>query len=189
MLLTNFPNFIQRIIKNSEEDFYQVINGCANCNYAGNLHRHASYYRTVICKAITTQVKIQRVICPECRKTHALIPSDLIPYFQHTVETVVRLLELIKVKKESYTSVIEDLNIVNPYFSLGHITFYVNRFKSNINNITYYLRVCCEIFLNIPVRDSDIINQILKLKPIYFHVDYFIKINKSFLATPIKKVK
>ncbi|MGL6107934.1 DUF6431 domain-containing protein [Romboutsia sp.] len=187
MLLTNFPNFIQRIIKNSEEDFYQVINGCANCNYAGNLHRHASYYRTVICKEITARVKIQRVICPVCRKTHALIPSDLIPYFQHTLETVVMLLEMLIVKKKYYTRIIEDLNIINPCFSLGHITFYINRFKSNIDNITYYLRVYCEIFLEIPVRDSDIVTQILNLKPKYFNVNYFLKLNRSFMDTPIKK--
>ncbi len=189
MLLTKFPNFIQRVIKNSEEDFYQVINGCAKCKYAGNLHRHASYYRTIICKEITSRVKIQRVICPVCRKTHALIPSDLIPYFQHTLETIVRLLEIVKIKKKSYTKVIKDLNIINPYFSLGHITFYINRFKSNIDYIIYYLRVYCEIFHEIPVRDCDVVTQILNLRPKYFNIDYFSKLNRSFMATPKKDNK
>jgi hypothetical protein len=74
----NFSNYIQRIIKNSEENFYHVQQGCKNCGYGGNLHRHATYQRTVICKEITARVTIQRVICPDCKKTHALIPSDLI---------------------------------------------------------------------------------------------------------------
>lgn len=73
MIIVKFPNFIQRILKNSEENFYHVQQGCKNCGYGGNLHRHASYQRTIICKSITTRITIQRVICPDCGKTHALI--------------------------------------------------------------------------------------------------------------------
>ncbi|MGL5718650.1 MAG: DUF6431 domain-containing protein [Paraclostridium sp.] len=186
MIITKIPNFIRRIIKNSEEDFYCIINGCSHCGYAGNLHRHASYYRTVICKEITTKVKIQRVICPDCRKTHALIPSDLIPYYQHTLETIVRLLEIIKVKKISYTKVIEDLNMLNPCFSLGHITFYSNRFSYNINIIAYYFRVYCNIFSDLPVRDCNALKTILEFDIKHFNKDYFVKLNRSFMATPIK---
>lgn len=186
MIISHFPNFIQRIIKNSQENFYHIINGCRQCGYGGNLHRHASYYRTVICKEITVKIKIQRVICPDCRKTHALIPSDLIPYFQHTLETIVKLLEIIKSKKTTYTKVIEDLSISNPCFSLGHITFYINRFNSNIKNITYYFRVYCNIFIDLPARDFDVINEILRFNLKFFNEDYFINLDKSFLAAPIK---
>lgn len=184
MIITNFNNFIQRIIKNPNDDFYHIINGCRHCKYAGNLHRHASYYRTVICEEITVRVKIQRVICPDCRKTHALIPSDLIPYYQHTIKTVVNFLEIISSRKSSYTNLIEDSKLLNPCFSLGHITFYNNRFKSNINSITYYFRVFCNIFIELPVRDCDVVNEILKFNLNLFNKEYFEKLDKSFLAIP-----
>lgn len=186
MIITQIPNFIQRIIKNSEEDFYCIINGCRHCGYAGNLHRHASYHRTVICKEVTAKVKIQRVICPDCRKTHAIIPSDLIPYYQHTLETILKLLEVIKIKNISYSKVIENSTILNPCFSLGHITFYINRFSSNINNITYYFRVYCNIFIDLPVRDYNVIKTILEFDIKNFNKEYFLKLSRTFMATPIK---
>ena len=147
MIIVNFPNFIQRILKNSEENFYHVQRGCKNCGYGGNLHRHASYQRTIICRSITTKITIQRVICPDCGKTHALIPSDLIPYFQHTLETILNLLELINIKKQSYTEIIKSFRKFNLSFSLGHISLYVKRFKTNMYNIEYYFRVFNNTFL------------------------------------------
>ena len=147
MIIVKFPNFIQRILKNSEEDFYHVVHGCSNCGYGGNLHRHASYQRTIICRSITTRITIQRVICPDCGKTHALIPSDLIPYFQHTLETILNLLELINIKKQSYSEIIKSFRKFNLSFSLGHISLYVKRFKTNMYNIEYYFRVFNNTFL------------------------------------------
>ena len=135
MIIVNLPNFIQRVIKNSSDDFYHVVHGCNNCGYAGNLHRHASYYRTIICKEVIAQVRIQRVICPDCRKTHALIPSDLIPYFQHTLETIISLLELIKVKKQSYSKILTTFKHFSLSFDLGHLSLYMERFKVNLSRV------------------------------------------------------
>ena len=135
MIIDHFPNFIQRIIKNSEDDFYHIVHGCRHCGYAGNLHRHASYHRTIICKEITARVRIQRVICPNCKKTHAIIPSDLIPYFQHTLETIIRLLEFIISKKASYSQSLTVYRMFNLSFSSAHINLYIRRFKSNLNNV------------------------------------------------------
>jgi len=147
MIIVNFPKFIQRILKNSEENFYHVIHGCSNCGYGGNLHRHASYQRNVICKSVTARIRIQRVICPDCRKTHALIPSDLIPYFQHTIETIIKLLELINIRKHSYSKIITSFRKFNLSFSEGHISLYVKRFNTNMCKIEYYFRVFNNIFL------------------------------------------
>jgi len=147
MIIVKFPNFIQRILKNSEENFYHVQRGCKNCGYSSNLHRYASYQRTIICRSITTKITIQRVICPDCGKTHALINSDLIHYFQHIIETILNLLELINIKKQSYSEIIKSFRKFNLSFSLGHISLYVKRFKTNMYNIEYYFRVYNNIFL------------------------------------------
>ena len=57
MIIDNIPNFIQRIVKKSEDDFYIPVHGCHQCGYAGNLHRHASYYRNVICEEVTARIR------------------------------------------------------------------------------------------------------------------------------------
>ncbi len=183
MIIVNFPNFIQRIIKNSEENFYQVQHGCKNCGYGGNLHRHATYQRTIICEEITARVTIQRVICPDCGKTHALIPSDLIPYFQHTLKTIVKLLELINNKKQSYTTIIKFLKKFNLSFSLGHISLYVKRFKTNTDRIEYYFRVFNNIFLEPSGSGALIITTIINnFNMQNLNTDYSYKMNSYFLS-------
>jgi Domain of unknown function (DUF6431) len=186
MIIVHLPNFIQRVIKNSEGDFYHVIHGCRHCGYGGNLHRHASYHRTIICKEITAKVKIQRVICPDCRKTHSLIPSDLIPYFQHTLETIISLLELIKVKKDSYSKILKKFKDLNLSFDLGHLTLYIKRFKVNLSKITYYYRVYCDIFLEPNASAADIISKLRIFELCTFNLNYFNKMPNYFLSRIIK---
>lgn len=187
MIISVFPNFIQRIIRNSEENFYHVIHGCHQCGYGGNLHRHGSYSRTIICHEITTIIKIQRVICPDCRKTHAIIPSDLIPYFQHTLETIIKLLELIKCKKESYSKLINHFRRYNLSFSLGHVTLYVKRFESNFCNLCYYYRIYHNSFLPPTASEADALIHLNRFELNIFNEDYFNKMPNYFLSEMITK--
>lgn len=188
MIIVKFSNFIQRILKNSEENFYHVQRGCKNCGYGGNLHRHASYQRTIICRSITTRITIQRVICPDCGKTHALIPSDLIPYFQHTLETILNLLELINIKKQSYTEIIKSFRKFNLSFSLGHISLYVKRFKTNMHNIEYYFRVFNNIFLEPSGSGAVILTTITNNFSVQnLNIDYSSRMNSYFLSKVVIK--
>lgn len=188
MIIVNFANYIQRIIKNSEEIFYHVQHGCKKCGYGGNLHRHATYQRNIICKEITARVTIQRVICPDCRKTHALIPSDLIPYFQHTLGTILKLLELINSKKQSYTTIIKSFRKFNLSFSLGHISLYVKRFKTNIERIEYYFRVFNNIFLEPSGCGALIITTINNnFNMQNLNADYSVRMNSYFLSKVVIK--
>jgi len=188
MIIVKFPSFIQRILKNSKENFYHVIRGCSNCGYAGNLHRHASYQRTVICRYITTRITIQRVICPDCGKTHALIPSDLIPYFQHTLETILKLLELIKIKKQSYSKIIKSFREFNLSFSLGHVSLYVKRFKTNMCKIEYYFRVYNNIFLEPTGSGAAILTTIINSFNVQnLNTDYSSRMDAYFLSKVVIK--
>jgi hypothetical protein len=183
MIIVNFPNFIQRILKDSEENFYHVIHGCSNCGYAGNLHRHASYKRTIICRYITTRITIQRVICPDCGKTHALIPSDLIPYFQHTVETILNLLELINIKKQFYSEIIKSFRKFNLSFSEGHISLYVKRFKTSMYKIEYFFRVYNSIFLEPSGSGAAILTTITNNFNVQnLNTDYSFRMDSYFLS-------
>ncbi len=187
MIIDNFPNFIQRVMKNSEDDFYHIIHGCRQCGYAGNLHRHASYHRNIICREVTATIRIQRVICPDCKKTHAIIPSDLIPYFQHTLETIIKLLDIIKVKKQSYSKVINYYRRFNLSFSLGHVTLYVKRFEKNVSILCYYYRIYCGVFLPPAASEASILDTLLSFKLNIFNTDYFKRMPNYFLSKVIIK--
>ena len=188
MIIDKFPNFIQRIIKNSGENFYHTVTGCSHCGYGGNLHRHGSYTRNIVSCEITTVINIQRVICPCCNKTHAIIPSDLIPYFQHTLNTISLLLELVYLKGLSYSKIINNFNKFNLSFSTAHIYLYINRFRNNIDNIAYYLRVYCNLFHDPPVSGATILKSIFdNYKLNEFNNSYFYKSNNYFLSRVIRK--
>lgn len=182
MIIDNVPNFIQRIIKNSNDDFYIVVYGCRQCGYSGNLHRHACYYRTVICRDVTARVRIQRVICPCCGKTHAIIPSDLIPYYQHTLSTILNLLELIRIKKNSYSMVVDSFKKFNPSFSIAHINQYIRRFQSNFKTILYYFRNYLNVFTDPPISEASIVIESISEEPLIFNTNYFKNMPSYFLS-------
>ena len=106
----------------------------------------------------------------------------MIPYFQHTLETIVRLLEFILSKKASYSQSLMIYRMFNLSFSSVHINLYIRRFKSNLNNITYFFRVFCNTFLEPTASVAEIINKLLELQFKIFNKDYFNKMNIYFLA-------
>jgi len=71
--------------------------GCPNC-HSHDLIRWGYYERNVIffsSDEITIEssiIKIQRVMCKGCDKTHALLPFGIIPYKQFTDEVISKIL-------------------------------------------------------------------------------------------------
>jgi|GEM_PF-3589435 hypothetical protein len=73
---------------------------CPNCK-AGNLNDHGTYNRWALtievdasgCLELRSwRMTIDRVKCISCAKTHAILPGDIIPYKQYTVETYTTIL-------------------------------------------------------------------------------------------------
>ena len=59
-----------------------IAYSCPTCSCPGALVKHGYYKRTVIINGIKQRVTILRVKCKSCGKTHALLPSFIIPYLQ-----------------------------------------------------------------------------------------------------------
>ena len=60
---------------------------CPSCGHTGCLVKFGKYARSVKTEGTMIKLRVQRVICKECsdlkhKHTHALIPSDLVPYSQ-----------------------------------------------------------------------------------------------------------
>lgn len=72
----------------SKDDYDRVVDGLqlhrieCTCGKKGCLIRYGHYKRSVKLNSILIRLSIQRVFCTECRASHALIPSILVPYSQ-----------------------------------------------------------------------------------------------------------
>lgn len=55
---------------------------CSDC-HSDKLIGYGSYERNVVLAGFSFKINIKRVLCKECGRTHAIIPSFLKPYFQH----------------------------------------------------------------------------------------------------------
>lgn len=56
------------------------------CGRSGTLIRYGSYHRDVKTDGAICRLKIRRVLCRSCGRSHALLPSDLVPYSRIPLE-------------------------------------------------------------------------------------------------------
>lgn len=86
----NKINIVKREIKRYEKECNYGYIECPCCG-SDKLIGHGSYERNVIIYNECQRIKIKRVLCKECGKTHALIPYFLIPYYQHEKTFIYRV--------------------------------------------------------------------------------------------------
>lgn len=70
-------NFYDKTIYHLQ--FHQLV---CTCGHSGCLSIHGYYNRSVKCGDSCLRLRICRVICCECGRTHALLLSSLVPYSQ-----------------------------------------------------------------------------------------------------------
>ncbi|MEB3104136.1 DUF6431 domain-containing protein, partial [Ferviditalea candida] len=62
------------------------------CRARNRLQRHGFYERNAIEADASYRITICRLICPDCRKTVSILPTFLLPYFQHTMDFIIHIL-------------------------------------------------------------------------------------------------
>jgi hypothetical protein len=133
MIITNYFKDITKYFDLGKEIYTLPIYGCKFCGYEGMLHRHGFYSRNVITKYYIKKIDILRVKCPSCNKTHAVLPSFLIPYYQYSLEIIFECLYLSFVMKDSYSKIVSLFNKLNPHlsFNASNISSFKKRMKNN----------------------------------------------------------
>ena len=136
MIINGFLKNITKYL-NLEKEIYIspiYVYGCKFCGYEGMLHRHGYYSRNVITRHCIRRISILRVRCPSCGKTHAVLPSFLIPYYQYSLEFIFECLYLSFVLKNSYSKIVNLFNRLNPElsFNASNIYSFKKRMKENI---------------------------------------------------------
>lgn len=69
----------------SYDDLMEHVEPCllpCTCGCSGSFIRYGSYRRHVKADGIKFPLQIQRVLCRNCGRSHALLPSALVPYSQ-----------------------------------------------------------------------------------------------------------
>lgn len=140
MIITNCFKNITKYFDLGKNIYTIPIYGCKFCGYKGMLHRHGFYSRNVIAKYHIREINILRVKCPSCNKTHAVLPSFLIPYYQYSLLFIFECLYLSFIMKDSYSKIINLFNSLNPHLSLNasNISFFKKRMKDNKSTINSF---------------------------------------------------
>lgn len=73
---------------------------CTNCYHSG-FQKHCYYYRTLYnsYSRSFTRIKILRLICPNCGKTHAFLLSSMIPYSKFPLDLTIDICQLASEKQ------------------------------------------------------------------------------------------
>ena len=99
---------------------------CPCCGHAGCLIGHGHYQRGVKESGKLIKLQIQRLKCKECEKTHALLPSNIVPYTQVRVEEQVEIIRESEGKREY-----EAIMARNYLIDLSEIRAVIRRYQKN----------------------------------------------------------
>ena len=104
------------------ENEFPLLDECPNCHCPahGNLHRNGYYWRYGITNDVTLRIPICRIKCLQCKVNISILPDFLLPYFQHTVHTVLDRVKHVLQKKKAKGS-------------RQLVSFYYKRYLKGIN--------------------------------------------------------
>lgn len=99
---------------------------CGSCD----MERHGYYKRYIIISGVKYPIRILRIRCKECGKTHAVLPSFVVPYLHYPIEELYTM--IIKVdndeKLDLYDHEVRQIKKV--------YRFWIERIKSILKWIT-----------------------------------------------------
>jgi len=187
MIIVKLPNFIQTSLKNRQIFFRQPVYGCPNCNFEGKLYNHGSYERNVITEAESYKITIFRVKCPICGKTHALIPDFLIPYFQYSLKTILKCLDLKYIERDSYSEILDYFNIknINCYISTATIAIFIKRFIFVVPKLRLFFNTFTNLHCHESTSEAELLNHIHSydsFSDTHFNLHYFQNMPSFFMA-------
>jgi len=185
MIIYSFKNNITKYLNLGKIFYQKPIYNCKNCGYKGLQHRHGYYYRTVITLFSSHRIPVLRVKCPMCNKTHSILPSFVIPYFQYSFNFIITSLFMVYIKKYSY-SIIVNISLLlnsNSSFSSSNLYFFKKRMKSTYHITNSFFTLFKDFYSNMdaPSLFHVITNITLFLKiPSDFNYTYFANMPSYF---------
>ena len=132
----NFNNYNEKILNYA--GFFTYV--CPSCGARHSLTRHAVYERNISFLQenilLNKKLKILRLKCSSCEKTHAILPNDVVPYCIYSYSFMIKTLMAHFIEKESILSISSQYNI-----SFQLIYSFISRLKLFLNECIYVLRL------------------------------------------------
>lgn len=102
---TKVKIFNKKCINEYEQSENFNIRKCPNCNSVnhikwGNYTRNVVYFKNG--KKCENTIKIKRIRCNDCKTTHSIIPSYLVPYKVHILEYIIEVIKHKIIKNNSF---------------------------------------------------------------------------------------
>lgn len=107
---------LTKIKKEYEETVNFEYLECPEC-HTSNLIYYGGYIRNIGINKEFLSVRIQRVQCKDCNKTHAIIPSFIYPFFQCEKSYINYVLLLVKVREKKEKEIENRLGLTRQLLS------------------------------------------------------------------------
>lgn len=141
------------------EEYEEENNGCygyiecPNCN-SDKLIGYGVYERNIGILGEYYKIKIKRVLCKECGRTHALIPSFIMPYYQNEASFILLGIREKEIEGKGMVEESKRLNITRQI-----LYFWIKRFKSHLTRLKVTIsnnieKIINKLFEGIKVREK-----------------------------------
>lgn len=192
--MISIDNFLRNITKNTlyEEKILFHMYGCKNCGYTGMLYRHGHYTRNVITLYQHFPLRVQRFICPSCRKTYSRLPSCLIPYFVYSFDVIIFCLYFAFFLSKELKAPCQFLQSNNPHCFISRQSgqFFKKRFIASISFTNSFFALFDAFYYDMELSVFDlnhaagiVVRKIVKYDlSASFNLDFFNSMPKYFFS-------
>ncbi|MGE5485868.1 MAG: DUF6431 domain-containing protein [Ignavibacteriales bacterium] len=126
-IVWDFGVGIKEYVENFSSIVFPLLLECPVCGAGIPLERHGFYPRNALPCAVEYRISIVRYLCKSCCHTVSLLPSFLLPRFQHTREVILESLRALFSRRR-----------LLPYRQIAYL--YRERFLRNVQAIVSALR-------------------------------------------------
>lgn len=129
----DFQVDVQTYAQRGKQNDFPLLKRCPHCQAKRPLYRHGYYERNAVTSHQSYRIWIARYRCPECRRTVAVLPSFLLPYFQYTLPTIWRV-----VKERLGLTPKRGMEEAPLLPTDEGVLFYVRRLFRNLNHLHWF---------------------------------------------------
>jgi hypothetical protein len=158
ILLHDFDIDLRSYAKKGTNNLFPAIVYCPSCKNQNCLKRHGFYHRYAVEGKETFKIPICRYKCPHCQITISILPSFLIPFFQHTALVIVTSIYNRLISKETRL------------ISRQLIAFYIQRFTYQSSWIFSFLLTFQDEFTYRPHTPILLMKKIFKIGLLNFNI-------------------
>lgn len=126
IIIYDFNLSLEEYAERGKRNDFPIVEQCPHCRGRVRLWRHGFFWRYALEERKEYRIPICRLKCPSCKKTVSLLPDFLLPYFQHTLSTVLKRLKAGLLGK------------ITGCYQL--VQFYRKRFLKQLNQVEMFFR-------------------------------------------------